>query len=683
MYRFILLLLAGSLVAISLTTASGPTRTAQAQAASETRLAPNDPAAAARFGSAAALSSDRAVVGAPGADGAASGSGAAYVFRYDGTAWRQEGKLTASDGQEFDLFGRSVAIAGELIVVGANGNDEAGGNAGAAYVFGFNGTSWEERAKLTPDATGDTFFGWSVATTGEIIVVGAPYRDSGTTNSGAAYVFRNDGGSWVVEQRLSSEAPGGAVLSDLFGWSVAATSERVVVGAHLDEAAYVYRKGDTGWSEEQRLSSSDGLASGRFGWSVAIGGGRIVVGAVQNGEAGLNAGAAYVFDYDGANWAESAKLLPPSGNGSRFGWSVALEGDSALVGARESAGPNDREESGAVYLFRSGDAGWGDRTEISASDAAPLDHFGEAVALSDGRALVGAPDAGADSAGAAYLYEFGAGPGPGPGPAPEPPLPPPPVGDGCVAIPEADASAEEVVPGAGLRWSSAFRCENAAAEGEYSFTVTVSRSDSGGGAVTIEQLALTHTTPRPRGEAPGATFEAEGLPLTLAPGETKEFTVRGTYELASTDEGDKANLHFCAAGLDEATGEPFRLGINALLRGPGASDAGEDRQPPQIADVRVSSRADGVTITWQTDEPARGTVRYAAGTALSGGRRAMAGCAAAEEHRVDLNGLDSGASYAYRIHATDGAGNEATSGLSSFKTLEFGDKQIRLASVFQ
>ena len=137
---------------------------------------------------------------------------------------------------------------------------------------------------------------------------------------------------------------------------------------------------------------------------------------------------------------------------------------------------------------------------------------------------------------------------------------------GCEPI---EQSAEEVLPGVVLTWDSAFLCADAPDEGSYEFTVTVANSADSAEAISIDDLALTHATPRPRGQAPGASGDATGLPLTLAPGETASFTVSGTYELVQTDEGKKANLHFRASGHGSSSGEPFELGINAHVRAPG------------------------------------------------------------------------------------------------------------------
>jgi hypothetical protein len=135
-----------------------------------------------------------------------------------------------------------------------------------------------------------------------------------------------------------------------------------------------------------------------------------------------------------------------------------------------------------------------------------------------------------------------------------------------------DQSTEEVLPGVTLTYDSSFLCTDAPDTGSYSVTVTVSNAASSSEAVRIESLELSHTTPRPRGRAPSASADASGLPLTIAPGESASFTVSGSYQLVTTDEGKKANLHLRANGVGVSTNLPFQLGINVLLRGLGATE---------------------------------------------------------------------------------------------------------------
>jgi len=229
----------------------------------------------------------------------------------------------------------------------------------------------------------------------------------------------------------------------------------------------------------------------------------------------------------------------------------------------------------------------------------------------------------------------------------------------------ADESAEAVAGGVNLTWASAFRCVDAPDQGRYKFTVAVSNSAASGASAIVSSLNLTHTTPRPRGQAPDATFQVSGLPLTVAPGASGTFTVVGTYALVSTDEGNKANLHFCASG--QAQDEAFYLGLNALLRGPGATEEDEDTAPPVIMNVSVTPAQRGATVRWTTDEPASSRVIYGQGLTLS--LAASRGCgAAASSHQVDLGGLLPGAPHSYRVESRDGAGNVAVSETAFFTT---------------
>lgn len=135
-----------------------------------------------------------------------------------------------------------------------------------------------------------------------------------------------------------------------------------------------------------------------------------------------------------------------------------------------------------------------------------------------------------------------------------------------------DTSTEAVLPGVILTWDSSFRCTDAPDEGTYQITVAIANAAESAEAVTIADLVLSHTTPRPRGQAPAATAEPQGLPITVEPGTTDSFTVSGTYELVETDEGKKGNVHLLALGQGADSGEGFELGINVHLRASGATE---------------------------------------------------------------------------------------------------------------
>jgi hypothetical protein len=356
-----------------------PPPSAAAPISEVAKLTASDGAADDRFGASVAVSGDMAVVGAPRASHNGFISGAAYGFRYDGTSWVEETKLTASDGREWDQFGTSVALSGDAAVVG-------GLYSGAAYVFRYDGASWVEEAKLTAsDGTSSVGFGGSVALWGDTAVVGAAHDDDKGSYSGAAYVFRYDGTSWVEEAKLT--ASDGA-SGDAFGHSVALWGDMAVVGASQDDdngsssgSVYVFQYDGTSWVEEAKLTASDGAFGDLFGARVAVSGDAAVVG-------GASSGSAYAFRRDGTSWVEEAKLTASDGaSGDGFGMSVAVSGDTAVVGAPYDK--NNGVSSGSAYGFRYDGTSWVEEAKLSASDGASGDVFGHSVAVSGGTAVVG------------------------------------------------------------------------------------------------------------------------------------------------------------------------------------------------------------------------------------------------------------------------------------------------------
>ncbi len=272
------------------------------------KLLASDGAKSDHFGCSNALYGDRALIGAYHSDGNDLDSGSAYVFRYDSVSgtWHEEDKLLASDGADGDRFGWSVALSGDRALVGANGDDDNGNTSGSAYVFRYDSVSgtWHEEAKLlASDGEKDDFFGDSVALTGDRAFIGAPNDDDNGNRSGSAYVFDYD--------------------------AVSGT-----------------------WQEEAKLFASDSAAYDLFGISVALSGIRALIGAYGNDDNGSYSGSAYVFGYDSVSgtWHEEAKLLASDGaNDNRFGWSVALSSEVALIGA-----PYDDDNgsgSGSAYAY--------------------------------------------------------------------------------------------------------------------------------------------------------------------------------------------------------------------------------------------------------------------------------------------------------------------------------------------
>ena len=342
------------------------------------------------FGYSVAVAGDSAVVGAPMHSVAAnSAQGAAYFFVRSGTTWSQQAQLTATDGAADDNFGSAVALSGDTALVGSPYHGASA--QGAAYVFVRSGTTWSPQAQLTAsDGAADDNFGSAVALSGDTALVGSP---SHTSDQGAAYVFVRSGTTWSQQAPLT--ATDGAA-DDNFGSAVALSGDTALVGspyhgASGQGAAYVFVRSGTTWSPQAELTASAGAAGDLFGSSVALSGDTALIGSPR-GDVGANAdqGSAYVFTRSGASWSQQTQLIAADGAANdRFGW-VALSGNVALVGA---AGHHvSAVLQGTAYVFARSGSIWGQQAQLTGG--AVGSSFGLAVALSGDTALVGANAAG-------------------------------------------------------------------------------------------------------------------------------------------------------------------------------------------------------------------------------------------------------------------------------------------------
>ncbi len=374
----------------------------------EAQLTAGDVAANDNFGRSVALSGDTALVGAPNADVTTSNRGAAYVFVRSGTAWSQQQKLVASDGDANDNFGASVALLQDTALVGAPGADAPTSGQGMAYAYTRSGTSWTQQAGWTAPAadiqtSGD--YGRVVALATDMALIGSPLLDGpgGGTNHGAAFVRTRSGVTWSDEAKLTA---GLSAAGSFFG-SVALSADTAVVGATYEDlnsidnagGAHVFARSGAIWSEQQRLVPSDPAAGDSFGFSVDVSGDTALVGAYNKSS---GRGAAYVFTRSGSTWTQQAKLEASDGvSGDSFAYSVALEADTALIGAFLADG--GVANSGTAYVFVRSGTSWSQQAKINASDAANGDYFGFSVALSSETALIGAREVGGAN-GAAYVF---------------------------------------------------------------------------------------------------------------------------------------------------------------------------------------------------------------------------------------------------------------------------------------
>jgi len=374
-------------------------------------LDPDD--ASGNFGTAVAIDGTVAVIGSPSAIVGNERPGSAAVFRRAGGTWNHVATLTASDGSNADLFGQSVGLSNDAIVIGAPLADvNFVPDQGAAYVFRRDSESgqWAEQAKLTAfDGAGGDEFGRSVAIDGDLIVVGSDLVSvDGQDSRGALYVHRwsDLAGMWIQEAKLT--APDG-IAHDQFASGVSISGDIIAAGSPGSDAAfqdqgavYVFQFNPSfgQWFWQDKLLAPDAGQSddlGGFARGTMIRGDIIVAGAQDNNQDDNQIGAAYVFrrqviDAQQIVWNFEAKLTPPDGQaGDQFGFSVSHTGGSALIGApfADDGAVLDR---GAGYFFTRSPGGvWTFRQKLVAAGDAPFEGGGRNVALSGTAALLGRP----------------------------------------------------------------------------------------------------------------------------------------------------------------------------------------------------------------------------------------------------------------------------------------------------
>lgn len=364
-----------------------------------------------RVGWASAVSGNVALLGAPWDDDNGTDSGSAYFYRYDPDVgqWLAEAKILEPDGMPYNEFGSSVGVDGNLAIIAAPSFPVA--LHGVAYIFRYDeaAETWIEEALLTAsDGVDSDDFGLSVAIDGDVVILGAPRRIANT--SGRAYIFRYDPkqSSWIEEAILLSSAP---YSDDWFGYSVDIDGDVAIVAMLSGgAAALVYRRDPaTGqWVQEGDLTDNTFL-----GWSVAISEDVALLADPGDSANGDWAGATFVYRFCPAQgtWQFEQRLFASDAQEwDSLGWSVAIEDDLVILSAPQWVSHG----IGAAYVYRydPDQREWFEQAKLQPADGTERNFFGRSVAISDGIALIGATGdiANGSGSGSGYLFDLKASP---------------------------------------------------------------------------------------------------------------------------------------------------------------------------------------------------------------------------------------------------------------------------------
>ncbi|MCJ7553450.1 MAG: FG-GAP repeat protein, partial [Ignavibacteriaceae bacterium] len=376
----------------------------------EQKLTPSDGAADNHFGNSVSIDGDYAVIGALWDDENGYASGSAYIFHRGESGWIEQTKITASDGATEDRFGYSVSVSGDYVVIGAPWHDDILDNRGAAYIFHRNETNWTQQARISASYSAeDDLFGWSVSIDGDYVVIGSLDDDDNGSASGSAYIFHRNETSWIQQDKIT---PSDGAAFDEFGNSVSISGDYAVIGALGDDdngsgsgSAYIFHRYESTWMEHAKITAADAAAEDWFGYSVSISGDYALIGAYGDDDNDSRSGSAYIFYRSGTTWTEQAKIIASDGElFDNFGYSVSISGDYAAIGA--GFDDDNGSASGSAYIFHRSETTWTEDTKLTASDGEIDDWFGKSVSISGDYAVIGAwqDDDNGVGSGSAYIY---------------------------------------------------------------------------------------------------------------------------------------------------------------------------------------------------------------------------------------------------------------------------------------
>lgn len=303
-----------------------------------------------------ALTNDVAMLGVMRRDDKGKDSGAVVSYDREENVWKQNQIFTAHDAKPGDAFGQSIALTESHLIIGAPRSDALGVDSGAAYIYKKESNIWRFQTKITAsDGVVGDLFGISVAIDGDTILVGADLHDEKAEDAGAVYVYVMDDDTWKQEAKLMASDGG---ETDIFGVRVALSENTALISARRDDteelgadagSAYIFVRDSSTWTQQAKLTSPDGLDDDRFGRGVALNGNIAIISAMNHDANGSNTGAVYVYMKGSSGWRYTSKFSAKSSmSDDKFGWNVGLSNGVAVI-----ATPNydaKGQESGAVFI---------------------------------------------------------------------------------------------------------------------------------------------------------------------------------------------------------------------------------------------------------------------------------------------------------------------------------------------
>jgi len=347
-------------------------------------------------GTSVAIDGDIAVIGSPLGTGTDWASGMILVYRLQNGTWIRDAELVANDIDAGDMMGVSVDVSGNRVIAGAWFEDHAGSNSGAAYIFENNNGKWLQVAKLTAnDASPEDSFGRRVAIEGDTCIVTSPLDDDNGATSGSAYAYQYDplDSTWYQSQKIIAK---NGLPGDQFGLGLAMNGELLAIGSPWanDGAGqiHIFDHMFGKYTESQTLMDHTSEALDNFGFGLDISEDWLAVGSYHDADMGFDAGSLFLFSraLDG-DWMPHEQIYPEGLNleGEQFGVSVAIGESVMLVGHR--FGITEKVASGTTSIYDLEDGSWSFRSHLYPSKPFHAGEFGWSVAIEGNHALIGAP----------------------------------------------------------------------------------------------------------------------------------------------------------------------------------------------------------------------------------------------------------------------------------------------------